>query len=142
MPKRRAICKSSRALFSAFARIVISCLFGTGCGCGKIFVANNLFCIAMVHGIYIFYSILFITSVAFCSLCAILRTSCVIVRNIICKTMPERRAVCKSFRSFLAARTRIIIGCFFGAGCVSRFVFVRYNLFVERMNMSVVRASG
>ena len=143
MPERIAIFKSFNSCRSAFAGVIIFCLFGTSCRCGKIFVTNNLFRIAMVQfGIYISYGILFITTIALCSLCAVLSTGCIIVGNIIRKTMSERIAVFKSSRALLPAFARIIIGCRFGAGCVGRLIFVRYDLFVKRMNMLIFFTTG
>ena len=143
MPERITACKSFRSFLAAFARVIIRCFFVTCCGCGKIFVADNLFCITMVQlRIYIFYSILFVTTVALCRFRSVLRAGGVIVGNVIRKTMSERRAVFKSFRAFLAAFARIIIGCFFGAGCVGRLIFVRYDLFVKRMNMLIFFTTG
>ena len=89
-------------------------------------------------GTCFYYSVRFITSIAFCGFRAVLSTGCIIVGNVIRKTMSKRITACKSFRAFFAAFARIIIGCRFGAGCVGRLIFVRYNLFVKRMNMLIL----
>ena len=141
MPERIAIFKSFRTLFSAFAGVIIFCLFGTSCRCGKIFVADNLFCITMVQlGIYIFYRILFVTTVALCRFCAVLRASCVVVRNVIRKTMSERIATCKSLRSLFAATARIVIFCRFGTGGFQSKILLFYFLLGKRMRMLFLTA--
>ena len=143
MPERITACKSFRSFFAATARIVIFRRLCTGCRRSKVFFDSNFLIERMrKFAALVRYGVCHAATVTFCGFCAVLSASCIIVRNVICKTMPERITACKSFRSFLATRTRIIIGCFFGAGCVGRFIFVRYDLFVKRMNMLIFFTTG
>ena len=105
-------------------RFALRPFFGIGMPFCRADVRNSVFFIAAV-------------AVAFCSLRSVLRAGGVIVGNVVSKTMPERITACKSFRSFLATRARIIIGCRFGAGCGRSKIFFRNNLLVVRMDMPV-----
>ena len=139
--ERFAVLKCFRSFFAAFAGKIILCFFGTGCRCRQIFIADNLFCITMVQlGIYIFYRILFVTTVALCRFCAVLRASCVVVRNVIRKTMSERIATCKSLRSLFAATARIVIFCRFGTGGFQSKILLFYFLLGKRMRMLFLTA--
>ena len=145
MSERRAVFKSFRSFLATRTRIVILCRFCTGCRRSKVFFVSDFLIERMrKFAALVRYGIFCITAVtvANCRLRSVLRTSCVIVRNVIRKTMPERITACKSFRAFFAAFARIIIGCRFGAGCVGRLIFVRYNLFVKRMNMLILFTTG
>ena len=143
MSERITACKSSRSFFAATARIVIFRRLCTGCRRSKVFFGCDLFIERMrKFAALVCYGVCHAATVAFCGFCAVLSTGCVIVGNVIRKTMSERITACKSFRSFLATKTRIIIGCRFGAGCVGRLIFVRYDLFVKRMNMLIFFTTG
>ena len=52
--------------------------------------------------------------------------------------MSERLADFKRACPFCPAFAGVIIFCLFGAGCVGRLIFVRYDLFVKRMNMLIL----
>ena len=145
MPERITACKSFRSFFTARTRIVILCRFCAGCRRSKVFFVCDLFIERMRkfatrigNGIFFIAAV----TVANCRFRSVLRAGGVIVGNVICKTMSERITACKSFRAFFAAFARIIIGCRFGAGYVGRLIFVRYYLFVKRMNMLIFFTTG
>ena len=140
MPLSYTVSKRFRSFFTASAGIVIFCRFGA-CGrrseiffvCDLLIERMRKFATRIGNGIFYIATVM----VASCGFRSVLRTGCVIVRNVICKTMSERIAVSIRFRSFFTASAGIVIFCRFGAGCVGRLIFVSYNLFVKRMNMLI-----
>ena len=143
MSERITACKSFRSFLATRARIIIGCRLCTGCRRSKVFFVSDFLIECMrKFAALVRYGVCHAATVALCGFRAVLSTSCIIVRNVIRKTMPERITACKSFRSFFAATARIVILRRLCAGCVGRLIFVRYDLFVKRMNMLIFFTTG